>query len=146
MHLSVCTCIYSTRCMFLSLIHTSSPLHSHCVQLRVNLTHPCCHIWYSALKHPGSVYPCSSLPDSVLATFWHDERQLKTALSMARRGQGLRNAAVVLDPQEGWIDENQNQTCLREKNPGQTWEGAGSCSRRGMRLLKNISSVLLLLH
>lgn len=44
----------------LSLIPTSSRLHSHCVHLWVNLIHLCCHIWYLALKHPGSVHHYSS--------------------------------------------------------------------------------------
>lgn len=42
---------------------------------------------------------------------------------MARRGQGLWNVVVVLDPQEGWIDENQNQTRLWEK-PGRELDSA----------------------
>ena len=53
--------------------------------------------------------------------------------------------AVVLDPQEGCIDENQIQTSLCEKL-GETGKGTGFCSLKGMRFLKNMGSVLLLPH
>lgn len=103
--------------------HQPSFAFTHCKHLWINLINPCCHIWYLALKHPISVHHYSSPSRPVLVLFGSDESQLKTALSIARQGRTLWNVAVVLDPQEGWIDENQNQTSLWEK-PGGNWGGS----------------------
>lgn len=115
----------------------------HCVHPWVNSIQLCCHIWYSALKDAVSVHHYSSYIWFSSVVFWHDERQLKTALSVTWWGQTLWYVAVVLDPREGWLDEN--QTCLRD-TPGESGEGTGFCSHRVMHVLKNIGSVLLLLH
>lgn len=115
----------------------------HCVHPWVNSIQLRCHIWYSALKDAVSVHYCSHRIWFSSVILWHDERQLKTALSVTWWGQSLWYVAVVLDPREGWIDEN--QACLRD-TPGERGEGTGFCSSRGMHVLKNIGSVLLLLH
>lgn len=123
-------------------LYRSSRLRSRRVHLWVNVIHPCYPTWCVAPKHPGSVHHYSSPSTSVLVTFWRDESQVKTALSVLQWGRGLWNVAVVFGP-TGRLDRREPKPDVLMRETG---EETGFCSGRGMRVLKNISSVLLLLH